>query len=156
MIIEIEILKLVYKNENIFLGIYLEENKMDTISDGEATIDPDAKKRAKEIDVIEIEWENAIYSENDRIVRKYFQVSTYIIRQYLIIYYHYRKIFKKWICVQRKFQGKASNFFIIHILKNMKKFEAFRWNFSLNLVQFREECTFTLRCTLRIIFFCTV
>lgn len=53
---------------------------MDTISDGEATIDPDAKKRAKEIDVIEIEWENAIYSENDRIVRKYFQVSTYIIR----------------------------------------------------------------------------
>ena len=63
-----------------FLGIYLEENKMDTISDGEATIDPDAKKRAKEIDVIEIEWENAIYSENDRIVRKYFQVSTYIIR----------------------------------------------------------------------------
>ena len=73
-----------------FLGIYLEENKMDTISDGEATIDPDAKKRAKEIDVIEIEWENAIYSENDRIVRKYFQVSTYLSR-YLIIYYHYRK-----------------------------------------------------------------
>ena len=49
---------------------------MDTICD-EASIDPDAKRRAKELEVIEIEysWENAIYSENDRIVRKYFQVS---------------------------------------------------------------------------------
>ena len=47
---------------------------MDTICD-EASNDPDDKKRAKEIEVIEIEWENAIYSENDRVVRKYFQVS---------------------------------------------------------------------------------
>ena len=47
---------------------------MDTIGD-EASNDPDDKKRAKEIEVIEIEWENAIYSENDRVVRKYFQVS---------------------------------------------------------------------------------
>ena len=46
---------------------------MDTIQE-EFSKDIDAKKRAKEIEVIEIEWENEIYSENDRIVRKYFQV----------------------------------------------------------------------------------
>ena len=55
---------------------------MDTIEE-EFPKDIDAKKRAKEIEVIEIEWENEIYSENDRIVRKYFQVHTFTYRYLL-------------------------------------------------------------------------
>ncbi len=43
---------------------------MDTIYE-ESSILLEAKKRSKEI---EVEWENEIYAENDRVVRKYFQV----------------------------------------------------------------------------------
>ena len=48
---------------------------MDTIYE-ESSINNEleAKKRSKEIEVIEVEWENEIYAENDRVVRKYFQV----------------------------------------------------------------------------------
>ena len=56
---------------------------MDTIEE-EFPKDIDAKKRAKEIEVIEIEWENEIYSENDRIVRKYFQVHLLTLTYYIV------------------------------------------------------------------------
>ena len=46
---------------------------MDTIYEDPST-ELEAKKQAKEIEVIENEWENNIYAENDRVVRKYFQV----------------------------------------------------------------------------------
>ena len=59
---------------------------MDTIEE-EFPKDIDTKKRAKEIEVIEIEWENEIYSENDRIVRKYFQVHLLTLTYYIVIRY---------------------------------------------------------------------
>ena len=52
---------------------------MDTIFE-ESQSEMNAKKKAKAIEVIEVEFENVIYADDDRIVRKYFQVSihTYI------------------------------------------------------------------------------
>lgn len=29
----------------------------------------------KDIEVLDIEWENAVYSQNDRVVKKYFQMA---------------------------------------------------------------------------------
>ena len=46
---------------------------MDTIHE-EYQSDINAKKKAKAIEVIEVEFGNIIYADNDRIVRKYFQV----------------------------------------------------------------------------------
>ena len=50
---------------------------MDTIYE-EFQSEMNAKKKAKAIEVIEVEFENVIYADNDRIVRKYFQVSIHI------------------------------------------------------------------------------
>ena len=52
-------------------------NNMDTIYE-ESQSEMNAKKKAKAIEVIEVEFENVIYADNDRIVRKYFQVRIYI------------------------------------------------------------------------------
>ena len=51
---------------------------MDTIYE-ESQSEMNAKKKAKAIEVIEVEFENVIYADNDRIVRKYFQVSFHVI-----------------------------------------------------------------------------
>ena len=49
---------------------------MDTIYE-ESQSEINAKKKAKAIEVIEVEFENVIYADNDRVVRKYFQVIEY-------------------------------------------------------------------------------
>ena len=50
---------------------------MDTIyEESSSTINLEAKKQAKEIEILENAWNiNGIYAEKDRVVRKYFQVK---------------------------------------------------------------------------------